>query len=62
MTFGLLMVKESPHWLRSRDHINEVILRLAYIYCLFRNYHRIRPDIVDIETVIAEPHEGDVRR
>ena len=56
------MVKESVvRWLRSRDHINEAIARLAYICCLGRDYHRIHPDMAKIEVVIAERHEGDVR-
>ena len=46
--FGLLTVKESPRWLRSRDHINEVIARMAHIFCLGRDYYCIRPDIAEI--------------
>ena len=52
------MVKESPRWLWPRDHINEVIARLAYIFCL----GPIRSDIAEIEIVITEQHEGDVRQ
>ena len=43
-----LIVKESPRWLRSRDHINEVIARMANIFCLGRDHYCIRPDIAEI--------------